>query len=238
MLFDVGQTLIGPRDSFGRVYAEVLAGLGVAVGRDALERGIQSSMAEMTRRIPAGRDRYRHFSGGEREYWLRFASRAIEVATGRVPEPDMAETALDRLGAAFADVDAWRVFDDTRPALQALQQAGATLAVVSNWDSRLPRVLDLLELTPFFAAIGVSALEGVEKPDPAFFERVLARLDAEPAQALHVGDSPFHDHDGASAAGVDCVLIDRDATLDGDWPKIDTLTTLVDIATRGLTHDR
>jgi len=211
VLFDVGETLIGPRDSFARVYAEVLAGVGLALEQEALERGIRQTIAEMSRRIPLGTDRYRHFSGGEREYWLRFACRVIEVAGGAPPERALAERALDGLGAAFRQASAWRVFEDTLPALRRLTGAGVRLGVVSNWDSNLPRVLDLLGLLPYFETVGVSALEGLEKPDPEFFRRVLRRMGVAPDQALHVGDSPLHDGDGAAAAGVDAVIIDRAA---------------------------
>ena len=46
-----------------------------------------------------------------------------------------------------------------------------------------------------------SAEAGAPKPDPAIFRLALARLEVEPARALHVGDS-HADAEGARAAGM------------------------------------
>ena len=81
----------------------------------------------------------------------------------------------------------------------------------------------------FFETIGVSHIEGVEKPDPTIFHRVLERLGGEAREALHVGNVLEMDVAGARAAGIDCVLLDRkgDACCDGatvrdlrDLPRI------------------
>ena len=234
VLFDVGETLIGPRDSFGRVYAEALAAVGLDLPREALERDIRQTIGEMNRRIPLGTDRYRHFAGGEREYWLRFACRVIELTSGAPPDPALARRALDQLGAAFRLASAWKVYEDTRPALERLKRAGVRLGVVSNWDSNLPRVLELLGLTNYFEFVGVSALEGLEKPDPEFFLRVLQRMDASPSMALHVGDSPLHDCDGAASAGVDAVLIDRRGEAEAGPVTVRSLAELPRIARDGI----
>ena len=41
VLFDAGDTLVGPRESFGAVYARVLRTLGVSLQASALERGLR-----------------------------------------------------------------------------------------------------------------------------------------------------------------------------------------------------
>jgi len=133
---------------------------------------------------------------------------------------------------AFSDPDSWRVADDVRPALETLRRDGVRLAVVSNWDSRLPRLLATLGLDGYFETLGVSALEGCEKPDPALFRAVLRRLGADPAQALHVGDVPELDLAGARAAGVDALLIDREGR--AGTPAIRTLRDLPHVARHGL----
>ena len=47
----------------------------------------------------------------------------------------------------------------------------------------------------------ISSEVGIDKPDPAIFRIALAALDAQPAEAVHVGDDPKRDW-GAGAAGV------------------------------------
>ncbi len=49
---------------------------------------------------------------------------------------------------------------------------------------------------------------GVSKPDPAIFQLALDVLGVPPEHALHVGDTPAADVEGAWAAGVTPVLVD------------------------------
>ena len=229
VLFDVGHTLVGPRDSFGAVYSEVVRGLGLDLSPVALDAAIHDVVAEMTSLIPPGRDRYAHFPGGEDEYWLRFSRRTLAKANGGPLPEELSARALERLRGAFRRADAWRVFPDVRPTLEGLRRMGVRLGIVSNWDSRLPDVLDLLELTHYFDVVGVSHLEGVEKPAPVFFHRVLQRMRVDPDQALHVGDIRELDIDGAQAAGVDARLIDRHSDADGETDVIRDLRQLLEL---------
>jgi len=194
-----------------------------------LERCLRKTWDEMDRLVPRGSDRYSHFPGGESEYWFRFAKATIERASPLPVEDGFVREALDRLGRAFRERGAWTVYADVVPALGELRAAGVRLGVVSNWDSRLPRLLDDLGLAPFFDAVAVSHLEGVEKPDPELFHRVLRRLHARPDGALHVGDVPEVDLDGARAAGLDAALVDRRGKLDGSYPAMKDLTLLPDL---------
>jgi len=230
VLLDVGETLVGPRDSFGAAYARALAPLGVELPEELWERCMREVWDDMEGVVPRGRDRYAHYPGGEREYWFRFAKATIENAAGRTVADSLVNEALELLGRAFRDVDAWKVYADVIPALVGLRDSGVRLGIVSNWDSRLPRLLDDLGLAPFFDSVGVSHLEGVEKPDPELFHRVLRRLDARPGQALHVGDLPEADLDGARAAGLDAVLIDRRGRLEGAYPAMKDLRPLPGLA--------
>lgn len=222
--------MVGPTASFGAVYADVVGSLGLSVRADETEKSLWHVWAEMDREIPVGTDRYSHYPGGEDEYWLRFASRVLEKATGRKLDDGLAAVALDRIREAFMARSAWEVFPDVVPALEQLRADGARLAVVSNWDSRLPHVLELLDLAPYFDEFAISFFEGVEKPDPQIFHRVLERMDAEPGMALHVGDVPDLDLAGARAAGVDTVLVDRRGKLDAALRPLEDLSALPRIA--------
>jgi putative hydrolase of the HAD superfamily len=234
VLLDVGETLIGPRRGVGSIYAAALAELGVSVDRKRVEAALHMAVTELQRDIPEGTDRYRHFPGGEDEYWLRLVSLSLTRAMDRPPEPSLFARAFTGIRAAFDRAEAWEVFADVRPSLDLLRDQGVRLAVVSNWDSRLPQVLRTVELDHYFEVVGVSQHEGVEKPAPALFERVLERLGVRPDEALHVGDRPDTDLAGAKSAGIDAVLIDRR----GRFPHIASarsdLTTLAKLARDGL----
>jgi putative hydrolase of the HAD superfamily len=85
---------------------------------------------------------------------------------------------------------------------------GLKLAVVSNFDSRLPGLLEQLGLSPWLHAVVVSSSAGAAKPDPAPFHIALEQLQLEASQVWHVGDSP-EDLAGAAAAGLPCIQVRR-----------------------------
>jgi HAD superfamily hydrolase (TIGR01549 family) len=187
----------------------------------------------MDAEIPVGTDRYRHFPGGEAEYWLRFARGVLERAFDGPLAPEVAAQAVPKIRQAFLEPAAWQVFPDVRPALDRLVSEGVRLAVVSNWDSNLPRVLDMLELTPYFETVVISHVEGIEKPNPGLFRRALDRLAVTAEQVLHIGDVPELDLAGAEAAGIDGLLVDRQRRLDGGLPRVEDFSDLPRIARSG-----
>jgi len=105
--------------------------------------------------------------------------------------------------------DVFRVFADTLPALRGLKAQGIRLAVLSNWDNSLHRVIESHGLSEYFEVVIASLEEGVEKPEPLIFEILLERLGCRADQVLHVGDNPLDDFQGARGAGLHGRIIDR-----------------------------
>lgn len=121
------------------------------------------------------------------------------------------------------------LYDDTLPALELLRSEGFRLAVISNWDYSLHRVLASLGLTSYFEHVFASLEEGVEKPEAELFHIALRACGTEPSQTLHVGDDPVDDLQGASGVGMRALLIDRETA--GDSPHvIGSLTQIVEKA--------
>lgn len=104
-----------------------------------------------------------------------------------------------------------RPYQDAEPALRSLREGGLKLVVVSNWDCSLGTVLDRCGLAGLLDGAISSAEAGARKPDPAIFARALELVGCGPDEALHVGDTPEEDVEGAAAAGVRALLIDREA---------------------------
>ena len=94
--------------------------------------------------------------------------------------------------------------------LRALRAMKPKLYVVSNWDIQLVRVLDDLGWTPFFDGIVVSAVLGVEKPEPDIFEEALRLAGVDRKKVLHVGNDPVTDVRGAREAGIDSAFVARE----------------------------
>ncbi|MCU0292748.1 MAG: HAD-IA family hydrolase [Thermoanaerobaculaceae bacterium] len=205
VLLDVGGTLIDSDPSPPDVYTRVLGRWGREVPAEEMTAAFRATWAELTQLHPPGLDRYHHLKGGEREWWGEFVRRVM----ARVEHPAPWQPVLEELFAAFADPALWRVYPEVEEVLVALQRRALRLAAVSNWDSRLPGLLEGLGLARHFDAVLVSALEGVEKPSPEIFRRAMVALGVEAGDCLHVGDSPLDDYRGAESAGVTPVLIDR-----------------------------
>jgi putative hydrolase of the HAD superfamily len=96
--------------------------------------------------------------------------------------------------------------------LAALNERGLILDVISNFDSRLVRILDGLDAGEQFENIFVSSRVGYAKPDRRIFNAALSYHGLAPAQALHVGDSEINDLSGANQAGIKGILVERGKT--------------------------
>lgn len=81
-------------------------------------------------------------------------------------------------------------FDDTRPALDALQAAGLELAVGTSASAASARlVLQRLGLWSHFRTVCTSEAVSRSKPAPDIYTEVLRRCDTTPSSALVVEDS-------------------------------------------------
>ncbi len=110
---------------------------------------------------------------------------------------------------------AWRAFDDVLPALAALTAAhpAAALGVVTNGEGEPQRAkLAAIGLGERFGAVVASGEVGVAKPEAGIFALACERLGVDPAQTVHVGDRLDLDAEGAAAAGLRGVWLDRRET--------------------------
>jgi putative hydrolase of the HAD superfamily len=158
--------------------------------------------------------------------WCRFEGEAGEVPALRRWAPEYRREAWRRALADHGVVDdalaeelaerfgverraRHETFPDAEPALGAL--AGrCSLALVTNGASCLQREkLEASGLADRFAAVIVSGEVGAGKPDRAVFEAALRAVDAQPGDAVMVGDNLSKDVDGAIAAGLRAVWVNR-----------------------------
>jgi putative hydrolase of the HAD superfamily len=206
VFFDAGNTLFTERTSRGDLYARVAARHGVVCS--AAEAG--AAMHAVHEALPPMVDGHFRYSDG----WFRVYIRKVFDRLGAAESPT-AEVERE-LFDTFQRSDSFRVFDDVRPALARCRARGLWLGVISNWSPALPVLLGRLGLADSFDAVLTSAEELLEKPDVRLFERAVAIAGCAPRDALHVGDRPDADHDGARAAGLRAVLLDRAGTNGSD----------------------
>jgi putative hydrolase of the HAD superfamily len=204
VFFDAGQTLLEADPPVEKVYREAFATHGVEADLEAVHRAVHATWREVDARRKRGEERWGG-ADGEAGFWRRF----VEEVFGRSGGKGLPEPLLNGLIAHFREDKHWRVYPETREVLSALRGAGVTLLVVSNWDSTLPRLLERLELLPFFDRVVVSAVVGSSKPSRAIFDEAVRLAGVPHADALHVGDSLVDDYHGARAAGLHALLVDR-----------------------------
>jgi putative hydrolase of the HAD superfamily len=164
--------------------------------------------------------------------WLRAWSPTYRREAWRLALADqgVADAELaEELGERFATERRARheLFDDVVPTLAALGESHA-LALVTNGASCLQREkLKASGLGACFAAVVVSAEVGVGKPDAEPFRHALAQLGCEAADAVMVGDSLSRDVDGALAAGLGAVWLNRSGRVrPADRPDLVEVATL------------
>jgi putative hydrolase of the HAD superfamily len=147
-----------------------------------------------------------------------------------VPVDAEVEAALAELSAYHRESNLWEfVPPAVLPTLAALRHRGLKIAIVSNSNGKLRVLFDRLKLAGCVDCMLDSQNEGVEKPDPRFFELALERSGARKETTIHVGDLYYVDVVGARNAGLRGVLLDEAGLYaDADCPRIRTLPELVD----------
>jgi putative hydrolase of the HAD superfamily len=202
VLFDAGATLVHPDPPVEAVYLREFTADGARFTEEDLTRALTRAWEEVHSNPSS--DRYGGVRG-EPGFWQTFLSRVRSFLDGGAVSP----AAFERLALHFRSPASWAIYDDVVPTLELLSRRGLRMAVVSNWDSHLPKLLAALHLDRFFPVVTVSAIEEVGKPDPEIFHRACRRLGVSPSESLHVGDSVSEDLEGARSAGLDALLLDR-----------------------------
>ena len=108
--------------------------------------------------------------------------------------------------------ETWRAEEKNRttgkiiiPMLRALKKEGIMIGLISNCFSEESMVIKKSILYPFFDAVCLSFDEGIQKPDPAIFERCIERLGVEADACLYVGDGGSNELEAAQRLGMQVV---------------------------------
>lgn len=143
-------------------------------------------------------------------------------------DPGWTEEIIDVLWDAHHRVGLWTVaIDGAVETVRALREAGHRVGVVSNAEGRVEQDLRAAGFDGLLETVVDSHVVGVEKPDPKIFAIALERLGADASSAVFLGDVPAVDVEGARAAGIAPILLDRhDLYPDVDAPRLRAIAQL------------
>jgi putative hydrolase of the HAD superfamily len=201
VFFDMGGTI----ETFGYT-RELRLAATPAIQQRLLEAGIDLHLEneELYETISSGLERYKRWSVEcmdelpTRRIWAEYVFSGMDVDQERLAA--ISEELMVQIESTFYQ----RVMRPEMPAvLQAIQQMGLKMGVISNVSSRglVPANLKAYGIIQYFDPIVLSSEYGRRKPDPAIFHYA-ARLANVPTSAcVYVGDRVRRDIDGARRAG-------------------------------------
>ena len=204
VFFDAGYTLLCMEPDQETLFLQTCRNLDVAIDRSKLAQAVAVANTMLGPR-PAKAVPTPFSQAAVDRFWIEYHRELLGVCAARPADVNRADAVYHAFSAALG----WRVYDEVKPLLTAMRGRGLKLGVISNWTGDLDEVLERVGLRDSFDFILDSARIGFEKPHPDIFHRALEHAGCDPADSLHVGDSPAHDVDGALACGLGALLLDR-----------------------------
>lgn len=209
IFLDAVGTLFGVKGSVGEVYSSIARNWGVEVTADDLDRAFIKSFKASTPPIfPEINQQSLALKDAEYQWWCAIAKKTFAEVKVIDRFVDF-EKFFAQLYEHFATAQPWYIYNDVLPALINWQEKEVELGIISNFDTRLDRVLESLNLKQFFRSITISSVAGAAKPDSHIFMQALAMNNYDPDRAWHIGDSLTEDYYGARRVGIKSFWLDR-----------------------------
>ena len=203
IFFDAVGTLFYLTNNVGHHYALVGREVGLKLDSADLDRAFARAWKQMPPRKPIEGPR----PDDDKGWWRELVDLVLDQAAPSLNELDR-DNFFEVAYEHFAEAGVWEIYPEVPEVLEKLAPR-FQLAVISNFDGRLRFILEHLGISKFFGHVFVSSELGADKPDPEIYRRALTFVKLTPAEALHVGDDPERDWNGASAAGLSIFRLDR-----------------------------
>ena len=233
IFFDAVGTLFRVRGSVGEVYSQIASDYGVQTEPELVNRHFYAAFKTAPpAAFPNAGDRLPQL---ERDWWQSLVERTFESVGVLEKFRDFPRFFRDVFDIFETDA-AWELYPETLSVLDVLKHRQIKVAMISNFDSRLYKVLSALGLDGVFHSVTISTAVGAAKPNSAVFDSALRQEDVMPAEALHVGDHQRQDYQGAKQAGLHALWLNRAQPMmvleDRQAPQADTIADLFGILDR------
>ncbi|WP_016951781.1 HAD family hydrolase [Anabaena sp. PCC 7108] len=211
IFLDAVGTLFGVKGSVGIIYSQIAQEFGVTVAPETLNKEFIKSFKSAPPPIFLDAD-IKDIPQREFDWWQTIALNTFEGA-GVLHKFSDFPAFFTELYIHFGTPEPWYVYPDVVLALINWRRLGVELGVLSNFDSRLYLVLQGLGLKEYFDSITISTQVRAAKPDPEIFKIALNKHQCCPEDSWHIGDSITDDYEGAKAAGMRGIWINRNPSL-------------------------
>jgi REG-2-like HAD superfamily hydrolase len=204
IVFDAGGTLLQLNyELMTHTYVETASALGIwldAAQTRAVIEQLESELPawQQSRAVSLEQD-------NGREFWNNFYTAGFR----RLGVAGDVAAAVNEIRERFQRAEFETLFADVLPTLDAFAARGTPMGILSNFSANLEDILRRLGVHRYFKFFVVSAIAGVEKPDPKIFDLAVRASNRPREEIVYVGDSVFHDIDGARNAGIAAILVDR-----------------------------
>lgn len=204
IVFDVGGTLLRFNlDALARTYLDASARLGVLLDFARTRAVVEIMERELPTRVQQRLISLEEDNG--KSFWESFYGDGFR----RLGVTSDVSGAAAHIRERFLRAEFDMLFDDVIPTLDTLLARGHLLGILSNFSPNCEDVLRQVGVHRYFSFFVVSAIAGVEKPDPRIFALTVRAANRPRSEIVYIGDSIFHDIEGAQRAGIDAILVDR-----------------------------
>jgi putative hydrolase of the HAD superfamily len=202
VFFDAVGTLLFPQPSAPEMYHAVALKQGCDLPVDVIRERFLAAY-----RLEEEADRANRWITSERrevERWQRIVASTLREVTDPA-------ACFRGLFDHFSRASSWRLHDGAEAVFRKLRDRGLILGMGTNYDSRIGSVIAGMPALAVLDRVVVSASIGRRKPAQEFFQEVVRLAGCAPREVLFVGDDRDNDYDGSRAAGLQALLIEREA---------------------------
>jgi putative hydrolase of the HAD superfamily len=204
IFFDAAGTLFHLPRGVGFHYRDVLARHGIHREEVALSAAFRAIWNELP--PPANTEHAR--PDDDKGWWRELVQRVLDRCA--VGEHELNRGPFfEELYLEFVRPKVWTLYPEVREVLASLERASIPLGLITNFDGRYRQIAEQLELARFFRHVVISSEVGSNKPAPRIFQHALEMAGVAPGDALHVGDDPIADWQGAAEAGLQVFRLER-----------------------------
>ncbi len=123
---------------------------------------------------------------------------------------DIVDNSKNQLFEYFTSVKRhWILKYDVKETFEILKEEGKSVSIISNFDSKLKKILQDLEISHLIDNVHISQDIGYEKPDKKFYELFFEKYPPAIEESLYLGDSYELDFVPATSIGLKTLLIDE-----------------------------